>query len=196
MRDIATAAGVSSSLVVHHYRTKANLRAAADRRAVEVFTELIDEFSGAALDELDDAGELFGTSLTAAFEARFGGDSPMVGYVRRLLIDGGPAAETLFDTLLGAVRGMLDDLTAHGIVSPSEDPAVRAALLLVNDLALMLLREQLTHALGVDPLGRSGMQRWAGTMMTVYRDGLFVSPETRKPLEAPGKQVDDDRTGD
>jgi hypothetical protein len=26
----------------------------------------------------------------------------------------------------------------------------------------------------VDPLGRDGMTRWAGEVLAVYRDGLFV----------------------
>jgi hypothetical protein len=171
---------------------------------LEIFTELIDEFSGAALDDLggDPGGrrpsseELFTASLTTAFEARFGDDSPVVGYLRRLLVDGGPAAETLFDALYGAVSRMCDELTARGILRPTDDPAVRAAFLLVNDLALMLLRDQLTHALGVDPLGRSGMQRWAAGLISAYRDGVFATPAAQNNRERHRKKVDDDRTGD
>src|SRR6478609_5443071 len=189
IRDIATAAGVSSSLVVHHYRTKSNLRAAVDQRAVEVFSELIDEFSGAAADNLDDGGELT-TSLSAAFEARLGGDSPMFPYVRRLLVDGGEAAETLFTTVFSAMNRMLDDLQRRGIVTPSHDPAARTAFLLVNDLAVMLFRDQVTQVLGADPLSRSGMQRWGRTVVEVYRDGIFTHPDD------PRKEVDDDRISD
>jgi AcrR family transcriptional regulator len=188
IRDIATAAGVSSSLVVHHYRTKGNLQAAVDQRAVEVITELIDQFSGMATDDLS-GGELT-MSLTAAFEARFGGDSPLVGYLRRLLIDGGDAAERLFATVFSAVQGMLDELERRGMVIPSEDSATRAAFLLVNDLALMLLREQVTRVLGTDPLSRSGIARWSRTVFEVYRDGVFADPQQSR------QETDDGRTGD
>jgi hypothetical protein len=42
---------------------------------------------------------------------------------------------------------------------------------------MLLLRDQLSTVLGVDPPGRDGMTRWAGEVLAVYRDGLFVTSE-------------------
>jgi hypothetical protein len=50
----------------------------------------------------------------------------------------------------------LEALVAAGLAAPGADPAVRAAFLLSNDLAVLLLREQLTEALGTDPPSRGG----------------------------------------
>ncbi len=47
---------------------------------------------------------------------------------------------------------MLDRLTAAGVVRPAADPSVRAAFLMINDLAALLLRDHVTAVLGVEPL--------------------------------------------
>lgn len=49
---------------------------------------------------------------------------------------------------------------------------MRAAFLLVNDLAVLTLRPRLTEVLGVDPLSDAGMRRWAGEVFAIYREGL------------------------
>jgi hypothetical protein len=49
---------------------------------------------------------------------------------------------------------------------------VRAAVLLVNDLAILILRERLREVLGVDPLSGTGMRRWGAEVMSIYRDGI------------------------
>jgi hypothetical protein len=56
------------------------------------------------------------------------------------------------------------------------DPAVRAAFLLSNDLAVVLLREQLTDALGTDPLSGEGMARCGREMLVIYGAGLLAPP--------------------
>jgi hypothetical protein len=54
---------------------------------------------------------------------------------------------------------------------------VRAAFLMVNDLAVLLLREQIAAVLGVDPLSPDGLARWAEVVIAVYRDGIFTKEE-------------------
>ena len=66
-------------------------------------------------------------------------------------------------------------MTEIGAARPAEDPAVRAAFLLVNDLALVLLRNQVAAAIGVDPLTPEGIARWAKEATAVYTKGAFVT---------------------
>ncbi len=186
IRDIAAAAGVSPSLVVHHYGTKSRLREAADQRAIEVVTELVDTLSG-----LDEPGEGGAVSLAAAFQERVG-TSPVLGYTRRLLIDGGTAAATLFDALYSATVRMLSELESRGLVRPTDDQPGRAAFLLVNDLAVMIMRDEIGRVLGVDPLSRAGLQRWGGTVMDIYANGVFTAPDTIDNRED-GHDTDPDR---
>jgi hypothetical protein len=63
-----------------------------------------------------------------------------------------------------------------GVARPSEDPDVRAAFLLVNDLALILLRTEIALAIGADPLTPEGIERWAREASIVYAEGAFQAP--------------------
>jgi hypothetical protein len=68
----------------------------------------------------------------------------------------------------------VDHWIETGMLRPVPDRDVVAAFLMVNDLALLMLREPLTEVLGVDPLSPDGMDRWVSAVLTVYRDGLFA----------------------
>ena len=169
IRDVASAAGVSPSLVIHHYGSKEGLKKAADSRAtglVEVFvSELMDPSrSGAS-----------GTSLAAAFALRLEREPNLPGYIRRLLIDGGAPAESLFRGLLDATVSGLASLEDAQLVRPAVDRSLRAAFLLVNDLAAVILREQLLAVAGIDPLGPAGLERWTAEVLDVYTNGVFVA---------------------
>ncbi|MGH8891208.1 MAG: TetR/AcrR family transcriptional regulator [Acidothermaceae bacterium] len=167
IRDVAADAGVSASLVMHHYGSKDRLKAAVDERATAALTELIAGFNDAGLDEVS------AMSFASAFAERFGDDSTIVPYLRRLLIDGGSPAQTLFRTLFDATLAMMNGLEAAGVVKPAADAGVRAAFLLVNDLAVMVLREQIAGAIGFDPFGPEGLLRWGETVVEVYTNGVF-----------------------
>lgn len=171
IRDIAAEAGVSSSLVVHHFGTKARLREAVDARVIEVFADLLGQMGDA--DAL--AGEYM--SIAAAFHDQVGADGVVLSYLRRLLIDGGPAATALFGSLYDATAASLAELESAGVLRPTADQPARAAFLLVNDLAVVLLRGEVARVLGIDPLSRQGMRRWGNTVMEIYRGGAFTVPD-------------------
>ncbi len=166
-----TAAGVSSSLVVHHFGTKARLREAVDARVTEAFAQLIGQFTDTDLQD----GQF--TSIAAAFQDQVGPDSAVLAYMRRLLIDGGPAANALFDALYAATEAMMAALESAGVVRPTADAPARAAFLLINDLAVVLFRDEVARVLGVDPFSRAGLRRWGSTVMEIYRDGAFDVPD-------------------
>ena len=171
IRDIAADAGVSSSLVVHHFGTKARLREAVDARVTEVFAQLLEQLGDTDVQ----AGEFM--SIAAAFHDQVGSDGAVLAYLRRLLIDGGPAATALFESLYAATVAGLADLESAGVVRPTADASARAAFLLINDLAVVLLRDEVARVLGVDPLSRQGLRRWGNTVMEIYRDGAFTVPD-------------------
>jgi hypothetical protein len=43
---------------------------------------------------------------------------------------------------------------------------------MVNDLAMLMLRDRLTDVLGVDPLSAEGIRRWTGEALAIYGTGL------------------------
>jgi len=171
IREIAAAAEVSPALVVHHYGSKDGLRTAVDAFAGQAFDAVF-------ATERQDVAELLSSSgsIAEAFTRVFPSGSPLPAYLRRLLLADDPAGAELFGRWYSATRRLLDLMTEQGVAKPTPDPAVRAAFLLVNDLALILLRQQISASTGVDPLTPAGIERWAKEAMTVYTEGAFEAP--------------------
>ncbi|MET9352420.1 helix-turn-helix domain-containing protein [Streptomyces sp. NPDC006617] len=174
VRRIATAAGVSPGLVVHHFGSKDGLRQEVDQYVVAVFEAMLGELTGGGAEALDSGAGA--ASLSAAFTRHFPDGSPLPGYLRRLLLSDSDAGRLLFGRLYEVSRAALDGLAAAGLAVPGRDPAVRAALLLANDLAVFLLRDRIGEALGTDPLSADGMARWAPEVLDIYAGGLNASP--------------------
>jgi AcrR family transcriptional regulator len=168
VRDVAEAAGVSPSLVIHHYKSKEGLKAAVDERATAAVIE--------AVAELGEGGPVAeaSASLAAKFAANLEAEPVLPAYIRRMLIDGGPAGDALFRMLFDATVEALDALEKAGVVRPSGDAPARGAFLLVADLAVIVMREQIANVLGADPLGGDGLTRWTTTAMELYGPGLFT----------------------
>lgn len=170
LRDIATAAGVSAALLIRHYGSKDGLIDAVDNHVVATFEVLLTTMTEqTAAAGLDPAAV---PSLLDGLATHLPPDSAIPAYLSRLLVTGGPAGSALFDRLFRLSQATLEAMVAAGTASPGADSAVRAAFLLVNDLAVLTLRPRLTEALGVDPLSEAGMRRWAGEVFAIYRDGL------------------------
>lgn len=176
MRQIAAEAGVSPGLIVHHFATKEGLREAVDRHVVDIFDRVLGELSAQAAPGPGGAGDVYdpaaSSSLAEAMLAHLPPGSPVPAYVRRLLLAGGDTAAALFARLFEMATATLDAMVKAGMASPGRDPAVRAAFLMANDLAVLLLRDQLSGVLGFDPLSKAGMARWAPEMVAVYAHGL------------------------
>lgn len=172
VRDIAACAGVSPALVLHHYGSKAGLREAVNAHVVTMFDELLARaaedpaaFAGGEPHMVRGFAELFAAHLPAG--------SPIASYLRRLLLSGDPAGRDLFAQWFRLSHDAMRLMDEAGYAMPTDDADARAAFVLVNDLALILLHEHIGDVLGVDPLTASGMERWANTAFDAYLNGVF-----------------------
>jgi AcrR family transcriptional regulator len=177
MRQVAAAAGVSPGLVVHHFGSKEGLREAVDQHVLGAFEAMLGEMTGEGAPDLFDASAT--GSLAEAIVAHLPPDSPGPAYLRRLLLADGSdgAGRRLFRRLFDLSKAALAGLSQAGLASPGADPDVRAAFLMANDLAVLLLREHLADILGSDPLTGEGMARWAREALAIYGSGLLAAPE-------------------
>lgn len=176
VRQIAEEAQVSTALVLYHYGSKAGLREAVDTHAAAAFGDLLDLGNSEQLArQLLAEGDA--VSIAAEFARSFPPGSPLPAYLRRLFLSGDPAGDRLFRQWYDATKLMLAAMRDEGFAAPTDDPAVRAAFVLVNDLAVILLRGPITAALGIDPLAPEGLTRWAKEASAVYRDGVFAPLE-------------------
>ncbi|HET9874415.1 MAG TPA: helix-turn-helix domain-containing protein [Mycobacterium sp.] len=170
MRDIAAAARVSPALLVRHYGSKEGLVEAVDNHVVATLEKLLSEMTTrTGTTGLDPAAV---PSLLDGLAAHLPPDSAIPAYLSRLLINGGPAGSALFERLYRISQHTLAVMAATGAAGTGADPEVRAAFLLVNDLAVLMLRPRLTDLLGVDPLSGDGGRRWGEEVFAIYRDGL------------------------
>ncbi len=163
--------------MVHHFGSKEGLRAAVDHYAAQAFDSFF------AMGEQDVAGALAGDNWVAVaemFARAFPHGSPLPAYLRRLLLVNDPAGAALFGRWYALTRRLLAPCRM-GVARPGEDPAVRAAFLLVNDLAVVLLRNQIAAAIGIDPLTPEGITRWAKEVTAVYSKGAFVTAPWEEP---------------
>jgi AcrR family transcriptional regulator len=174
VRQIAAAAGVSPGLVVHHFGSKQGLRAAVDEHVLGLFDRMLGEMTGEHAVDLHDPAA--SGSVAEAIVRHLPADSPVPGYLRRLLLGDGDAGRELFRRLFRLSAATLDALATAGMAARGSDPAVRAAFLLINDLAVLLLREHLTEVLGTDPLSGPGVARWASEVLAIYGAGLLTAP--------------------
>jgi len=171
VRQIAAAAGVSPGLVIHHFGSKDGLREAVDAHVLAMFGAMLAELTTGDLYEPGAAG-----SLAEAVMKHLPPGSPVPGYLRRLLLAGGDSGRELFRRLYQGSQAALDAMARAGLAARGADPEVRAAILMSNDLAVLLLREHLAGVLGTDPLSAAGMARWGREMLAIYAAGLLATP--------------------
>lgn len=170
LRQIAAAAAVSPGLIVHHFGSKEGLRAVVDQHVLDLFDTMLGEMTEPDGPDLYDMGA--SGSLAEVVARHLPAGSPVPAYLRRLLLEDSEPGRALFRRLFDLSQEMLGALAEAGLASTGQDPAVRAAFLLANDLAVLLLRDQLTEVLGLDPLSADGMARWGREVLTVYGAGL------------------------
>jgi AcrR family transcriptional regulator len=172
VREIAEAAGVSAPLVIHHFGGKQQLVDAVNEHVTGVLDSIVSDLSSAgpsaAGHDLLDAA-----TLAQALVHNLPADSALPAYLRRLLLEHTPDARRLFEKWFATTSAFFGSLAGAGVARPSADPAVRAAFLLVNDLAMILLRPLIVEVVGVDPLTPDGARRWATEAMDVYAHGAF-----------------------
>lgn len=174
IHDVAADAGVSSSLVVHHFKTKAKLKAATDARLIMLIAEMLAELP---------TGEAAGFAETAGSMTKKLLDEPdLMAYLRRMLVDGSEAAAGLFTGLVDATAAEFAAQEAAGVVLPSTDARTRAVFLIVNELGAIILRDLVERAIGIDPFSPAGMRQWGAVAMDVYTKGVYASaPDVTQP---------------
>lgn len=175
VRQVAGAAGVSPALVMHHFGSKAGLRAAVDDYVSRSFDAVLDALSEDGLGDALTGGD--SSSLAEAFVTGFPPGSPLPAYLRRLLLTNDPIGDRVFARWFADSERVLAGLEASGIARPSVDRRIRAAFLLVNDLAAILLAQQVEKVCGIDLQSTAGMTQWAAEAVDVYSRGAFRAGE-------------------
>lgn len=117
MRQIAAAAGVSPGLVIHHFGSKDGLREAVDAYVLAMFGAMLTELTTSELYEPGSAG-----SLAEAVVKHLPPGSPVLAYLRRLLLAGGDSGRELFRRLYQGSQAALEALAEAGLAPGAPIP--------------------------------------------------------------------------
>lgn len=174
MRQIAERADVSPALVVHHFGSKAGLREAVVEHIRAWMAELFDlstdiDISDPAGQEWSSIGEMLQQSLPE--------NSPIIRYLRRLMMTGDPLATELLATWHRQTVEIFRAWDAEGKIIAGPDPDTRAAMAMTADLGILFLADHWTQILGFDPLRGAGLTRWGEEAMRFYA-AILPTPDT------------------
>lgn len=168
MRSVAAKAGVSPSLVVHHFRTKAGLRAAVDDAVLTAFGSALAtvDLSGTAEDVTD--------RLNRAIASIIGGDRAVRDYLGRSLFEATESSQRLFDALTDLVHAGLEALETTGLVRRGTNPLWRTYAVLFIILGPIILNRQIEARIGTEAFNPAVVQARSASNLDLLRHGLFT----------------------
>ncbi|MGI8459690.1 MAG: TetR family transcriptional regulator [Propionibacteriaceae bacterium] len=167
IRSVAAEAGSSPALVLHHFGSKAGLRAQCDDWVVgETFRR--NKEADPALVGDPQLAEVMRTWLSDVETFR-----PQIDYLARMLIDGGDEGERLFDRLVGQTADLVRHAVDRGAMHPVSDPPMTALLLTVHGVATLVLQRQISRSLGSTGLDADLLRRMTVPTLELYTHGLY-----------------------
>lgn len=166
VRAIATRAGVSAALVIHHFGSKEKLRTVCDEHVAALVAEAKQDSVGT-----DPSGTLLNQLATMDSYAW------LVGYIMQSFAGGGALASHLFDLMVTDAREYIAEAVRLGTVRESVDPAARAKFLVSTGVGSLLLMLRLEQP-GPDADYAALLQRWSAEFMVpaleLYSHGFFT----------------------
>jgi AcrR family transcriptional regulator len=129
LRNIAADAGVSPGLIMHHFGSRAGLRAACDEYVLA-------ETRSSKAEMLAPAGA---PAALLSQLAQVEGAAPLIGYVLRCLQAGDEVTRHLVDGMVADAVVYLAEGVSAGTITPSRDEPARARLLTEFGLGSLLM---------------------------------------------------------
>ncbi|MDN6135551.1 MAG: TetR/AcrR family transcriptional regulator [Brevibacterium sp.] len=176
IRSIASAAGVSPGLVIHHFGSKEGLRTACDNHVFDAIAEAKAanaEYATRVMQMIFDDPEM----------------STNIDYLMKSLLDPSEHGQRYFEHYVDLV----EDYITHGFAGytfrQSDDPRGQAATIATLALSPSILAQRLQTSLGTDNTTET-MTRLAPHLLDLYLNGvLATTPEGQpQPSESPDSQ--------
>lgn len=175
IRGVAQDAGVSPSLVQHHFGTKEGLREACD-------AYVSDHLQRGAKQGVTEQGIGDADFLASAYET-----APLImRYLARALTDGSPTGAALFDEIVAVTEEYLTGLPATDPTPQAPGTRAQAAVFTAMKLGVVVLHQHLSRALGVDSLAPAGLTQIRAAMLDIVApsfSGEELTKTARSGLE-------------
>jgi AcrR family transcriptional regulator len=168
IRDIAKAAGASAGLVRHHFGSKEALRDVCDAYALDRLMRIKEQ---AILDgQIANPGFMLSVHPTMLL---------FMQYLARSMVDGSASAAAMFDGMVDLAEKWLAE---HSSIRPV-DPRAYAAVLVATSMGPLVMRDQLSRALGADILSPAGHLRMTRGSVDLHAHSL-LDPEVAAQAHA------------
>lgn len=167
VRAIATDAGVSPALVLHHFGSKDGLRAACDAHV----TAQIDQ-------AMTDASSHLSSADVLAQLAQKPDLAPLASYLATALLEGGEFADRLFERIVSDTEAYQRSAVAAGVARPADDERLRAEMLTVFSLGAQLLaRYVLPPGAPAETASTAVAERLALPVLELFTHGFYTTSE-------------------
>jgi len=176
VRAIAADADVSAGLILHHFGSKDGLLEACDAHVLRTVRDL----------KTDAMAQGPGLDLAALVAGSARDAAPMVRYLARRLVEGGPAVDGLVDTMVADAHAYVRLGIEQGVIRPSAHEEERTVLLTLWSLGALTLHRHAERLLGYSMLdGPDGAVRWSRLGAEVLVAGLLTQEVAASATSAP-----------
>lgn len=175
LKVIASRAGVSAPLVIHHYESKTNLRKVCDAFVTE-------QIRRSKTESVRIAGPMPRNHALELIQSH----RHLLKYLLQAFAAGGPEMDDLFDTLVENSLEYTAEAERLGLVYPSTNPRNRAVVLLLQSFGALMLHHQMKRHLGASPLDDEpeGLLPYMATVMEIYTQPLMNAEMYQELMES------------
>lgn len=179
IRQIASRAGVSPGLVIHHFGSKSGLREAVDDRIMEKIAHEKDWFRNGVMPQ---PGALVEADPELVVMTR---------YLVQVLRHDGPAADQIFDRMCDLTDEFYAEGLAAGLVREPSDRVAAVATLVAYAAGASILGHHLARRLGgASLLDAPVFERYERSALELFTKGFFADPSDAAAVEpdSPGRK--------
>ena len=170
IRMVADEAGLSAGAVMHHFKSKDELAEAVQHAVVAKIREVV---SGVGLDQPPtDAAR----ARRQAFDDLISDNPDLAGYMRRVMLEGGPTGAALFTEAFDLVRSEMQAMVAAGIARPLPDQDVGLVLYRAINLAHIVFGPLVEQTLGLSLSDPAVLERFRNAAVDLLTHPVFNEP--------------------
>lgn len=172
VRAVASEAGVSPGLVIHHFGSKAGLREACDQHVLAQTASQGQEKVNPAASQ----------KLIQDYLNRPEQYSAELAYIRRSLGDESPAGDAFFDAVVDQAQETIQAGITAGTIRESQDVRSTAVVIASNSLTLLMLGRHVSRALGAAPVEPDGigpdvLRQLTLPALEIYTHGFYTDTQ-------------------
>jgi len=175
IRMVAEEAGLSAGAVMHHFKSKDELAEAVQHAVVAKIREVV---SGVGLDQ---PPPVAARARRQAFDQLITDNPDLAGYIRRVMLEGGPTGAALFTEAFGLVRSEMQALVESKIARPLPDPEVGLVLYRAINLAHIVFGPLIEQTLGLSLTDPAVLERFRNAAVDLLTHPLYNAPADGEP---------------